>query len=224
MPADLYNVLGVGRDVCETDLKKAYKKLALQHHPDKGGDPEEFKKIQEAHAVLSDSDKRRHYDMTGQVPGAAEEPGHGPGPGFPFGGFGGGGVPFDIGEIFGMFGAGGPGRRPGGPGPGQQVRRGKAQSKKAKKSHRKSKKSTRKAKKSHRKAKKSHRKSKKSHRKEKKSHRKEKKSRKSKKSRKQRGGMMDYDESMKGGIIGGDLLAKAGLHPSWESVAKGNMM
>ena len=129
MPADLYNVLGVGRDVCETDLKKAYKKLALQHHPDKGGDPEEFKKIQEAHAVLSDSDKRRHYDMTGQVPGAAEEPGHGPGPGFPFGGFGGGGVPFDIGEIFGMFGAGGPGRRPGGPGPGQQVRRGKAQSK-----------------------------------------------------------------------------------------------
>ena len=100
----------------------------------------------------------------------------------------------------------------------------KRKSKKAKKSHRKSKKSTRKAKKSHRKAKKSHRKSKKSHRKEKKSHRKEKKSRKSKKSRKQRGGMMDYDESMKGGIIDAGLLQKAGLHPSWESVAKGNMM
>jgi len=127
-PGDLYSVLGVGRDADEVELKKAYKKLALQHHPDKGGDTEEFKKIQEAHAVLSDPDKRRHYDMTGQVPGAADGPGgHGPGPGFPFGGFGGGGVPFDIGEIFGMFGRGGPGGH--GPSPRQHVRRGKAPSK-----------------------------------------------------------------------------------------------
>ena len=99
----------------------------------------------------------------------------------------------------------------------------KRKTKKAKKSQRKSKKITRKVRKS-KKAKKSQRKAKKSHRKSKKSYRKEKKSRKSKKSRKQRGGVMEYDESMKGGIIGSELLAKAGLHPSWESVAKGGMM
>jgi hypothetical protein len=79
-------------------------------------------------------------------------------------------------------------------------------------------KKAKKAKKSHRKAKKTQRKSKKSHRKAKKSHR------KSKKSRKQRGGQMDYAESMKGGIIDADLLAKAGLHDSWKSVAAGNVM
>jgi hypothetical protein len=94
--------------------------------------------------------------------------------------------------------------------------------KKAKKSHRKSKKTQRKAKKSHRKSKKTQRKSKKSRKqcggKAKKSHR------KSKKSRKQRGGQMDYAESMKGGIIDADLLAKAGLHDSWKSVAAGNVM
>jgi hypothetical protein len=94
----------------------------------------------------------------------------------------------------------------------------KRKTKKAKKSHRKAKKTQRKSKKSHRKSKKSHRKSKKSHRKAKKSHR------KSKKSRKQRGGQMDYAESMKGGIIDAGLLEKAGLHDSWKSVAAGNVM
>ena len=98
----------------------------------------------------------------------------------------------------------------------------KRKTKKAKKSHKKAKKTQRKSKKSRKqcggKAKKSHRKSKKSHRKAKKSHR------KSKKSRKQRGGQMDYAESMKGGIIDADLLAKAGLHDSWKSVAAGNVM
>ena len=93
---------------------------------------------------------------------------------------------------------------------------------KSRKTHRKSKKSHRKSKKSHRKSKKSHRKSKKSHRKSKKSHRKSKKShRKSKKS--QRGGEMELAESYTGGIIDGDLLQKAGLHPSWKSVEAGNM-
>ena len=119
---DLYGVLGVGRDADDVEIKKAYKKLALQHHPDKGGDPEEFKKLQEAHATLCDSDKRRMYDMTGQIPGAAEE--GGPGHGFPFGG--GGGIPFDIGELFGMFGRG-RGHAPQSQGP--RVRRGKAPAK-----------------------------------------------------------------------------------------------
>lgn len=89
-------------------------------------------------------------------------------------------------------------------------------------------KKAKKAKKSHRKAKKTHRKSKKSHRKAKKSKRAQRKAkkshRKSKKSRKQRGGQMDYAESMKGGIIDADLLEKAGLHDSWKSVAAGNVM
>jgi DnaJ-class molecular chaperone len=99
--SNLYSVLGVSRGADEAELKKAYKKLALQHHPDKGGDPEKFKEIQEAHAVLSDPEKRRMYDMTGQIPGAAEGGGFGDGPGFPM----------DINELFGMFGRGGPGRQ-----------------------------------------------------------------------------------------------------------------
>ena len=103
----------------------------------------------------------------------------------------------------------------------------KRKTKKAKKSHRKAKKTQRKSKKSHRKAKKSRKqsggKSKRAQRKAKKSHRKSKKShRKSKKA--QRGGEMDYAESMKGGIIGADLLEKAGLHDSWKSVAAGNIL
>ncbi len=122
---NLYDVLGVGKDASEGELKKAYHKLALQHHPDKGGDPEKFKEIQEAHTVLSDPEKRRMYDMTGQVPGAVDaEQGGGGGMPFPFpfgpgGGFGGGfpggfgdgpGFNVDINDLFGMFGRGGPGR------------------------------------------------------------------------------------------------------------------
>ena len=62
---NLYDVLGVPKDVSETDLKKAYKKLAIKHHPDKGGNEETFKKISEAYSILSDSDKRKKYDMFG---------------------------------------------------------------------------------------------------------------------------------------------------------------
>ena len=49
----------------EKDIKKAYKKATLKHHPDKGGNPEEFKKIQQAYEVLSDSSKRQMYDTYG---------------------------------------------------------------------------------------------------------------------------------------------------------------
>jgi hypothetical protein len=106
--------------------------------------------------------------------------------------------------------------------PNQMGGRKRKSTKKSRKTHRKSKKSHRKSRKTHRKSKKSHRKSKKSHRKSKKSHRKSKKShRKGRKS--QRGGVMDYKDSMSGGIIGSDLLEKAGLHPSWKSVEAGNM-
>ena len=97
---DLYDLLGVSRTADTAEIKKAYKKLALSHHPDRGGDPEEFKKIQHAHEVLTDETKRKVYDMTGSDTGEMPQ-------GNPFG-FG--GVPFDMGDLFGgMFGMGGMG-------------------------------------------------------------------------------------------------------------------
>ncbi len=59
---DYYNTLGVPRDADQDTIKKAYRKLAMQHHPDKGGDPNEFQKINEAYEVLGDTDKRIQYD------------------------------------------------------------------------------------------------------------------------------------------------------------------
>lgn len=64
---DLYKRLGVAKDASDADIKKAYRKLALTHHPDKGGDPEMFKGLAEAYAVLSDAEKRRVYDATGTL-------------------------------------------------------------------------------------------------------------------------------------------------------------
>ena len=62
---DYYEVLGVRRDTDDAELKKAYRRLALQHHPDRNPDDpeaeERFKEASEAYAVLSDSDKRRAY-------------------------------------------------------------------------------------------------------------------------------------------------------------------
>lgn len=61
---DLYRVLGLSKDASQEDIKSAFKKLALQHHPDKkGGDDTEFKRINEAYQILSDVDKRKVYDM-----------------------------------------------------------------------------------------------------------------------------------------------------------------
>ena len=102
MDKDLYAQLGVSKDADTNEIKKAFKKLAMTHHPDKGGDPEEFKKIQHAHEVLTDENKRRMYDMTGSEDGEM--------PNGPFGG----GMPFDMGDLFGgLFGMGGMGGMPG---------------------------------------------------------------------------------------------------------------
>ena len=76
---DYYSVLGVGRGADDAELKKAYRTLARQHHPDKNpGDAraeDRFKEISEAYAVLSDPEKRAHYDRFGTVPGTGGSPG-----------------------------------------------------------------------------------------------------------------------------------------------------
>lgn len=60
--ANHYAVLGVDRDATDAQIKKAWRKLLLKHHPDKGGDAAKFREIQEAYEVLSDPEKRRVYD------------------------------------------------------------------------------------------------------------------------------------------------------------------
>ena len=57
-----YDVLGVPTDASEDAIKKAFRKLASQHHPDKGGDTTKFQQIQEAYETLSDGNKRQEYD------------------------------------------------------------------------------------------------------------------------------------------------------------------
>ncbi len=67
-----YAILGVDRDAGDREIKKAFRKLALQYHPDKNKDPEaeeKFREIAEAYEVLSDPDKRRQYDLGGGAGG-----------------------------------------------------------------------------------------------------------------------------------------------------------
>ncbi len=65
---DYYDILGVSRNASEDDIKRAYRRLAHQYHPDKaGGDEKKFKEVSEAYAVLSDREKRAQYDRFGRV-------------------------------------------------------------------------------------------------------------------------------------------------------------
>lgn len=130
MPS-LYETLGVDRGASVEEIRKAYKAAAREKHPDRGGDAEAFKAIQQAHEVLSDEGKRRMYDMTGSVDENGPPDGGMAAGGIPFsfmggmGPFGMPGVSFDFGNMFqGIFG-GGPG---GGPG-GRRTRPGKSPNK-----------------------------------------------------------------------------------------------
>jgi curved DNA-binding protein len=98
--ADYYNTLGISKDANPDEIKKAYRKLASQHHPDKGGDKEKFQEIQAAYATLSDPEKRQQYDNP--APQGFQQFGGVP-PGFEdvFSQMFGGGGPGPFGDIFG---------------------------------------------------------------------------------------------------------------------------
>lgn len=112
---DYYQVLGVEKNASKDDIKKAFRKLAAQYHPDKKtGDETKFKELSEAYAVLSDDKKRAEYDAYGHA-FSGSQGGQGFG-GFNWAGQGfGEGVEFDISDIFenfsDMFGGGGGKRR-----------------------------------------------------------------------------------------------------------------
>ena len=65
--SDFYKTLGVRKDSSAAEIKKAYRKLALKHHPDKGGTESKFKEISEAYETLSDEEKRKLYDQYGRA-------------------------------------------------------------------------------------------------------------------------------------------------------------
>ena len=62
---DYYDILGVDKTASDSELKKAYKKQSMQHHPDRGGDEAKFKEVNEAYSALKDPEKRQMYDQFG---------------------------------------------------------------------------------------------------------------------------------------------------------------
>lgn len=92
---DYYATLGVSRTAAADEIKRAFRKLASQHHPDKGGDTQKFQEIQAAYDVLGNADKRAAYDN----------------PAPQFSGFPGGAQFNNIHDIFNMFGQGFPGQQ-----------------------------------------------------------------------------------------------------------------
>ncbi len=114
---DYYEVLGVSKGASPDELKKAFRRLAVEHHPDKeGGDEAKFKEISEAYEVLKDSSKRQRYDQFGHAGVGGNGGGGNPfGGGSTYGGAQGQNINFDfgdlgLGDIFGSFFGGGNGQ------------------------------------------------------------------------------------------------------------------
>lgn len=97
---DYYDILGVGKNASPDEIKKAFRKAAIEHHPDRGGDEAKFKEVNEAYEVLKDDAKRKRYDQFGHA-GVGGNGGYSGGN--PFEGFGGYGqgqsANFDFGDL-----------------------------------------------------------------------------------------------------------------------------
>lgn len=113
-----YEILGVSKSVSQDEIKKAFRKLAAQYHPDKKtGNETKFKEVSEAYSVLGDEKKRAEYDSYGRSYSGGQGGSGGFGQGFGgfdfsgFQGFGANGVEFDLGDIFEGFGFGTGNRR-----------------------------------------------------------------------------------------------------------------
>jgi molecular chaperone DnaJ len=111
MAKNYYETLGVEKNASKDDIKKAFRKLAQKHHPDKGGDEAKFKEITEAYATLGDDKRRKEYDSYGRSfagggPSTGSGQTGGPFGGFDFSGFqqGGGFENVDFGDLFEGFG------------------------------------------------------------------------------------------------------------------------
>lgn len=97
MAKDYYEILGVSRKASQQEIKDAFRKKALEHHPDKGGDAEKFKQVNEAYQVLGKEDTRRQYDQYGSSFEQMRRQGY-QGAGFDPQEFG-----FDIGDLSDLF-------------------------------------------------------------------------------------------------------------------------
>lgn len=107
MAKNYYEILGVQKNASKDEIKKAFRKLAHEYHPDKrGGNADKFKEVNEAYTILSDDAKRSQYDTYGQTFNGSQGAGASGFEGFDFSGFQNAGFSaegFDLGDIFGEF-------------------------------------------------------------------------------------------------------------------------
>ncbi len=89
---DYYEILGISKSASADEIKKAFRRAAVEHHPDRGGDEAKFKEINEAYEVLKDPEKRKRYDQFGKA-------GVGGSSGAGFGGFNSQNINFDFGDL-----------------------------------------------------------------------------------------------------------------------------